>query len=127
MKKVLVVDDDANILELCREVLTREGFRVLEAEDVPSAITTARTELPDLVLLDWMLPGVDGMEALRALKASARTRHIPVVMLTALDGLTEITIATYQGADGYVTKPFEIEDLLAVVRRFSEDSEPQAS
>jgi len=118
-RKVLVADDDASVLELCRMVLENEGFEVFTADDVPSCITRARTELPDLVLLDWMMPGVDGMEALRALKASLRTRHIPVVMLTALDGLAEITVATYSGADGYITKPFEMDDLLTAVRRYT--------
>jgi len=66
-----------------------------------------------------MMPGVDGMEALRAMKGSKLTADIPVVMLTALDGLAEITVATYSGADGYITKPFEVDDLLSLVQRFA--------
>ena len=118
MNQILIVDDDADVRELCRIVLMSEGFDVLEAEDVPSGIDLARQKQPDVVLLDWMMPGTDGMDALRILKASERTREIPVIMLTALDGLPQISLATSNGADGYVTKPFEAEDLISLVRRF---------
>ena len=118
MSKVLIADDDPSVRELCRVVLQSEGFEVVEAADAPKAIALAREHQPDVILLDWMMPGVDGMEALRALKGSEVTKHIPVVMLTALSGLPEITVATYTGADGYVTKPFEVDDLLALVQRF---------
>ncbi len=120
VSKILIADDDPNIRELCRVVLGNEGFEIVEAENAPSCISLARQENPDLILLDWMMPGIDGMDALRALKGSTRTREIPVVMLTALDGLAEITVATYNGADGYVTKPFEVDDLLSLVRRFTQ-------
>jgi len=119
MSKVMVVDDDADVRGLCRMVLAGEGYEVIEAEDAPTGVCRARAELPDLVLLDWMMPGVDGMDALAALKGSDLTRNIPVVMLTALDGLPQIQMATYGGADGYVTKPFEVNDLLSLVRRFT--------
>ena len=120
MPKILVVDDDPGVRELCNMVLTNEGFTVLQAEDAASGIQTARDQMPDLVLLDWMLPGLDGMDALRALKGSSKTRQIPIVMLTALDGLPQVTMATFSGADGYVTKPFEVDDLLSLIRRFTE-------
>ena len=100
-------------------VLGNEGYEVLEAENGPEGMVRARDEQPDLVLLDWMMPDVDGMEILRLLKTTAATKEIPVVMLTALDGLPEITVATYSGADGYVTKPFEVQDLLSLVGRFT--------
>jgi DNA-binding response OmpR family regulator len=118
--KILVADDDASIRELCRMVLSNEGYQVLEVENAPDCITAARAEQPDLILLDWMMPGVDGMDALRTLKSEERTRVIPVIMLTALDGLPQITVATYNGADGYVTKPFEVQDLLMLIRRFTQ-------
>lgn len=126
MPKILVVDDDPGVRELCSMVLTNEGFEVLQAEDAAVGIQLARNEAPDLVLLDWMLPGLDGMDALRALKGSSKTRQIPIVMLTALDGLPQITMATFSGADGYVTKPFEVDDLLSLIRRFTENP-PEAS
>lgn len=124
MNKILVADDDPNIRELCRIVLGNEGYEVVEAENAASCITLARQEEPNLILLDWMMPGIDGIDALRAIKGSTRTREIPVVMLTALDGLAEITVATYNGADGYVTKPFEVDDLLSLVRRFTQIPQP---
>ena len=119
MIKILVADDDAGVRELIRTVLTNEGFQVLEAHDARSCLELARYRIPDLILLDWMMPGMDGMEALRQLKSEPRTRAIPVVMLTALDGLPEISLATYNGAEGYVPKPFDVSDLLSFVQRFT--------
>jgi DNA-binding response OmpR family regulator len=122
MSKVMVVDDDPGVRDLCRMVLANEGYEVLEAEDAPTAISLAREQRPDLVLLDWMMPGVDGLDALRILKAGAATRDIPIVMLTALDGTAQIGMATFSGADGYVPKPFEVDHLLSLVRRFTQPS-----
>jgi DNA-binding response OmpR family regulator len=116
---VLIADDDPNVRELCRVVLENEGYHVLEAEDAPTCVSLTRERRPHLVLLDWMMPGVEGVDALRVLKGAEATRGIPVVMLTALDSVSNITVATYSGADGYVTKPFEMDDLLALIRRFT--------
>jgi two-component system phosphate regulon response regulator PhoB len=116
---VLIADDDPNVRELCRVVLQNEGYDVLEAEDAPTCVSLTRERRPNLVLLDWMMPGVEGVDALRVLKGAEATRAIPVVMLTALDSVTNITVATFSGADGYVTKPFEMDDLLALIRRFT--------
>ncbi|MCC2670726.1 MAG: two component transcriptional regulator, winged helix family protein [Armatimonadetes bacterium] len=118
MSRILIADDDPSIRELCQVILSNEGFQVLEAEDAVGCVELARASRPDLVLLDWMMPEIDGMDALRMLKEHASTSSIPVVMLTALDGLPQISLATFNGADGYVTKPFEVEDLLSLVRRF---------
>ena len=117
-----MIDDDASVRDFCRMVLSNEGYEVLDAGDGAGGINCASEAGPDLVLLDWMMPGVDGIDTLRALKGNSRTRDVPVVMLTALDSLSQITLATQSGADGYVTKPFEVEDLLALIRRF--DSVP---
>ena len=119
MPTVLIADDDPNVRELCRVVLENEGYHVLEAEDAPTCVSLTRERRPNLVLLDWMMPGVEGVDALRVLKGAEATRGIPVVMLTALDSVSNITVATYSGADGYVTKPFEMDDLLALIRRFT--------
>jgi DNA-binding response OmpR family regulator len=118
LSKILIADDDPSIRELCQVILSNEGYQVLQAEDAAGCITCARQDQPDLVLLDWMMPEVDGMDALRMLKGNPATAEIPVVMLTALDGLPQINLATFNGADGYVTKPFDVEDLLSLVRRF---------
>jgi two-component system phosphate regulon response regulator PhoB len=123
MNKILIADDDSDVRDLCRMVLSGEGFEVVEAEDAPSGIARAREQQPDLILLDWMMPEVDGIDALRDLKRHPLTREIPVVMLTALDGVGEITLATYHGADGYMTKPFEAQDLLHLVQRFTAPAE----
>jgi DNA-binding response OmpR family regulator len=123
MKKILVADDDPGVRELCSVVLTNEGYQVVAAEDAATCIHLTRKEQPDLVLLDWMMPGVDGMDALRCLKRDGVTKHIPVVMLTALDGVPEIMVATFCGADSYVTKPFEVDDLLSLIGRFVQNAE----
>lgn len=117
MIKVLVADDEPDVQELCRVVLVNEGFQVIVAGSAAECVNRVREEQPHLVLLDWMMPGLSGIEALRMLKGSTRTREIPVVMLTALSGQPEVAEATHAGADGYVTKPFEAETLLSLVRR----------
>jgi len=121
VSRILVADDDPSVRELCQIILATEGYEVLLAEDAAQAIALAREHHPDLILLDWMMPGVDGMDALLILKGDAATADIPVVMLTALDGMPQITLATYNGADSYVTKPFEVADLLSLVRRFTQE------
>ncbi|MFN3652878.1 MAG: response regulator transcription factor [Armatimonadota bacterium] len=120
MSKILIVDDDEGVREMCRMVLSTEGYDVVEADSGPGGVNLARKEQPHLVLLDWMMPDVDGMDTLRMLKASQATSGIPVIMLTALDGLPQISLATMNGADGYVVKPFEVDDLLRLVKRFTE-------
>jgi DNA-binding response OmpR family regulator len=116
--KILVMDDDPSVRELCEMVLGGEGFAVVATPDAVSGIEAARTEHPDLILLDWMMPRVDGLDALQVLKSTQATASIPVVMLTALDGMSDIALATMGGADGYVTKPFEPADLASLVQRF---------
>jgi DNA-binding response OmpR family regulator len=123
MSKVLVVDDDPAIRLLCQTVLTAEGYEVLEATSGAACLNMLRQHRPDLILLDWMMPEVDGVDTLRAIKGAGSTRGIPVVMLTALDSTAQINLATCSGADGYVVKPFEVPDLLALVRRFTRGDE----
>lgn len=120
MGLVLVADDDPGVLRLCRTALTRYGFEVLEAGDGEAAVILADREQPDLVILDWMMPILNGIDALRVLKSGQSTRQIPVVMLTALAEVPEITAATYSGADAYVPKPFRVDELMVLVRRLIE-------
>jgi two-component system alkaline phosphatase synthesis response regulator PhoP len=113
---ILLVEDEEDILELLRYNLTKEGFRVTGVTSGEEALRSAKALLPDLVLLDLMLPGLDGLEICRHLKQDNRTQHIPVVMVTAKGEEADIVTGLELGADDYVTKPFSPRVLLARVR-----------
>lgn len=113
---ILVVDDEADILELVDYNLTREGFDVSRASTGEDAIEKASVIRPDLIVLDLMLPGLDGLEVCKRLKGDEATRLIPIVMLTAKDEASDIVRGLEMGADDYVTKPFSPSVLLARVR-----------
>lgn len=115
MSHVLIVEDDADIAELVRHYLTRAGHtaEVVQAGDV--ALTAARHHVPDLVLLDLMLPGLDGMEVCRALRRTDATRTVPIIMLTARSEEQDRIAGLEFGADDYVTKPFSPNELVARV------------
>jgi len=115
-ERILVVDDEEDILELVRFNLAREGYHVIGATSGENAITLARREIPNLVVLDLMLPGMDGLEVTRLLKGSAETRSIPILMLTAKGEEADIVTGLELGADDYVTKPFSPRILVARVR-----------
>jgi two-component system, OmpR family, alkaline phosphatase synthesis response regulator PhoP len=104
---VLVVDDERAIRMLCRVNLNAAGMDVVEAENGRQALELARTELPDLVLLDVMMPDVDGWAVARALAADALTRDIPVVFLTARADAADRRLGSQLGGVGYVVKPFD--------------------
>ena len=110
---VLVVDDEKDLVELIAYNLKRNGYDVLTANSGDAAIDVAKSERPSLVLLDLMLPGTSGTEVARRLKADARTRAIPIVMLTAKSEETDVVVGLTLGADDYVTKPFSMKILLA--------------
>jgi len=122
--KILVVDDEADILELVRYNLEREGYDVATVETGESALKEAGRRMPDLILLDLMLPEMDGLEVCRSIKADSKTRHIPVIMLTAKGDESDIVAGLEIGADDYITKPFSVKVLLsrvkAVLRRSAE-------
>jgi two-component system alkaline phosphatase synthesis response regulator PhoP len=113
---ILVVDDETDILELVRYNLAREGYRVSCAESGEDAITQARTQLPDLILLDLMLPEIDGFEVCKILKNDPKTMYIPIVMLTAKGEESDIVAGLELGAEDYVTKPFSPRVLIARIR-----------
>ncbi|MCL4503931.1 MAG: response regulator transcription factor [Deltaproteobacteria bacterium] len=115
-ESILAVDDEEDILELLRYNLAREGYRVTGAATGEEAVATARAILPDLILLDLLLPGVDGLEVCRRLKSDARTRPIPIIMLSAKGEEADIVAGLELGADDYVTKPFSPRVLLARIR-----------
>ncbi len=110
---ILVVDDDPKIRDLLRLYLTRDGYRVLEAEDGAGALDMAREQRCDLILLDVMLPGIDGLEVCRRLREEADT---PIVLLTARSGDSDKVVGLDLGADDYVVKPFSPRELMARVR-----------
>ena len=113
---VLVVDDEQDILELVAYNLTKEAFAVTTVTTGEDALRAVRSQLPDIVILDLMLPGVDGLEVCRILKGDERTRDIPIVMLTAKGGEADIVAGLELGAADYVTKPFSPRVLTARVR-----------
>ena len=111
--KILVVDDEADIREMIQYNLEREGFDVLTAADGESALKLCKTDDPDLVILDIMLPGIDGQQVCYKLKADEQLKHIPVIMLTAKVEETDEIVGLKVGADDYVKKPFSPRLLLA--------------
>lgn len=114
-KTVLVVDDEKDLLELVSYQLQRNGYDVLTAANGNDAMQIAKREMPDLMILDLMLPGMDGTEIARRLKADPKTAVIPIVMLTAKSEETDVVVGLTLGADDYVTKPFSMKILLARV------------
>lgn len=124
---ILIVDDEEDLLELVRYNLSKEGFRVTAVTTGEDAIREARTQAPDLIVLDLLLPSVDGLEVCRLLRSDHRTRHVPIVMLTAKGEEPDIVTGLELGADDYLTKPFSPRVLLARIkavlrRRTSEQS-----
>jgi two-component system phosphate regulon response regulator PhoB len=115
-EKILVVDDEEDILELVRYNLAKEGFQIQCAATGEAAIVKAKSGPLDLILLDLMLPGMDGLEVCRILKSDPATSRIPVVMLTAKGEDADIVAGLELGADDYITKPFSPRVLLARVR-----------
>jgi DNA-binding response OmpR family regulator len=106
VQKILVCDDDPNIRNIIDFGLQAEGFQVLAAADGAEALELARGEAPDLVILDVMMPGSDGVEVCAALKQDEATRHLPVLLLTARTGKQDRDRGLAAGADDYITKPF---------------------
>ncbi|HET7520009.1 MAG TPA: response regulator transcription factor [Candidatus Limnocylindria bacterium] len=113
MPRILVVDDEPKIVRLVRDYLENAGFAVSLARDGNEALMRARTERPDLVVLDLGLPGVDGLDVARALRDASAT---PIIMLTARDSETDTVLGLELGADDYMTKPFSPRELVARVR-----------
>ena len=113
---ILVVDDEEHIRNILEYNLRLEGFEVYLAENGRTAIEHARKKKPDVILLDWMMPEMDGLEVLSELKHDKTTEHIPVFMLTAKGMSSDVGQALLRGADDYIVKPFEPEELGELVR-----------
>ncbi len=123
-EKILIVEDEKDIVKMLEYNLKKEGFRTLSVNDGEDALELANKEHPDIVILDLMLPGMDGLEVCKALKKESKTASIPIIMLTAKSQETDKVIGLELGADDYVTKPFSLRELLArikaVLRRVKE-------
>lgn len=113
MATILVVDDDRKITDMLRRTLIYEGYRVATAADGEEALTKAQVERPDLVILDWLLPNLNGIEVAKLLRA---TSNAPILMLTARDAVEDRVEGLESGADDYLVKPFAPEELLARIR-----------
>lgn len=114
--KILIVDDEEDILELVRYNLTREGFTTMTAASGETALKLVRNEPPDLIVLDLMLPGVDGLEVARRIKGDSTLRNIPIVMLTAKGEEADVVTGLELGADDYIVKPFSPKIMIARIK-----------
>ncbi|MGD2094252.1 MAG: response regulator [Phycisphaerales bacterium] len=113
---VLVIEDEPHIRDILEHNLKLDGFEVYAAEDGPAGLELVHEKSPRLILLDWMMPGMDGLEVLSRLKSDKKTEHIPVFMLTAKGSMYDLGQALYKGADDYITKPFDPTELGKIVR-----------
>jgi two-component system, OmpR family, phosphate regulon response regulator PhoB len=126
MTRVLIVEDEPAIAELVAINLRHEGFEVSIAPDADLAVASVDERLPDLVILDWMLPGRSGLQLARAWRGAARTKALPIVMLTARGEESDKLAGLDGGADDYLTKPFSVKELLARVRAVLRRRAPQS-
>lgn len=115
-QKILVVDDEPHILELISFNLKKNGFAVITAEDGEQALRLIREDTPDLVVLDLMLPGMDGLDVCKTLRGDPATKRLPVIMLTAKGEEVDRIVGLEMGADDYVTKPFSPRELTARIK-----------
>jgi DNA-binding response OmpR family regulator len=114
--RILIVDDELDLVSVLRMGLEIEGFEVIEAMDGEEGLRRARQDRPDLVVLDLMLPKMDGYKVCRALKFDERFRSIPIIILSARSGDADRRLALDMGADQFITKPYEMSDLVARIR-----------
>jgi two-component system, OmpR family, response regulator MprA len=113
MELILIVDDDPRILDMVRRALSYEGYGVITSRDGASALASARDHNPDVIVMDWMMPGVDGLAAVQRLRNADTT---PVLMLTGRDTVEDKLLAFEAGIDDFLAKPFAPEELIARVR-----------
>jgi two-component system phosphate regulon response regulator PhoB len=124
-KNILIVEDEAAIREMVRFALGKSGFNFIEASDADEAQALMADQLPDLILLDWMLPGISGIELARRLKRDDYTRGVPIIMLTARSEEDDRVGGLEAGADDYVTKPFSPRELVARIKAVLRRAQPE--
>ena len=122
---ILLVEDEPAIQELLAFNVTQCGYRAISAGDAEAAMAQINRELPDLILLDWMMPGISGVELARRLRTDSRTRDIPIIMLTARSDERDKVVGLESGADDYITKPFSPRELMARIRAVLRRRAPQ--
>jgi two-component system response regulator MprA len=120
---ILVIEDEEKILNFLRRGLIYEGYRVETALEGTAGLASARDNPPDLVILDWMLPGIDGLEVCRRLRAAS---NVPILMLTAKDAVSDRVQGLDAGADDYLVKPFALDEVLARLRALLRRAKPEA-
>lgn len=123
-ERILIIEDDEMIVKMLKRALAYEGYLVDTALDGEAGLALARDHQPDLVVLDWMLPGMDGLEVCQRLRAGG---NVPILMLTAKDTLQDRVQGLDAGADDYVVKPFELEEMLARIRALLRRTQPERS
>lgn len=112
----MIIEDEKDIVKMLEYNLGKEGYRVISTRDGESALELARKEHPDLIILDLMLPGIDGLEVCKTLKNDTKTSSIPIIMLTAKAQESDKVVGLELGADDYITKPFSIRELMARIK-----------
>jgi two-component system alkaline phosphatase synthesis response regulator PhoP len=126
MRRVLVVDDDPLLVKLVQTALAAEGLEVIAASNGAEALLAVDSQHPDLIVLDVAMPVLDGFETLRALRAKPETASLPVIMLTARQSDADVVKGWSTGADLYITKPFEVQELVLATKRLLEVAEAEA-
>jgi two-component system phosphate regulon response regulator PhoB len=124
-KSILIIEDEAAIREMVSFTLRKAGFSLVEASDASEAEAIMAERLPDLILLDWMLPGMSGIELARRLKRDEYSHHVPIIMLTARSEEDDRVGGLEAGADDYVTKPFSPRELVARIKAVLRRSQPE--
>lgn len=117
-KKILLIDDEFDLVETVRFPLEMEGYKVMVSYNGEDGLNKARSENPDLIILDLMLPKLDGYKVCRLLKFDERYKHIPIIMLTAKTQEKDKILGMETGANEYLTKPFEIDELINKIKTF---------
>ena len=121
-KRILVIEDQEDNRRIVRDLLTSVGYEIIEAVTGEEGVTAAESHVPDLILMDIQLPGLDGYEATRRIKANAALRHIPIIAVTSYALSGDDVKAFEAGCNGYVSKPFSPRALLARIREFLQDT-----
>ncbi|NQS89825.1 response regulator transcription factor [Patescibacteria group bacterium] len=114
--RILIVDDEKDIVQLAKDALKQEGFKVTAVYNGEDALLEIKRSLPDLVILDRVLPGIDGLTICQKIRSNSRTENLPIIMLTVLDKEVDKLVGLGMGADDYITKPFSVRELTARVK-----------